>query len=68
MASKASKKVFFKTVFKGYVRHIFETVTMCWNKPHLLNNNSVLKFIFNCIFIYTAQSVRWHNQIFGYKT
>lgn len=63
MASKASKKVFFKNVFKGYVPHIFETVTMCWNKPHLLNNNSVLKFIF----IYTAQSVRWRNQIFGYK-
>lgn len=29
MASKASKKVFFKNIFKGYVRHIFETVTMC---------------------------------------
>lgn len=58
MTNKASRKVFFKNLFKSYVMHIFETVTMCLNKPHLLNNNSKsLNSFFNCIFNFTAQNM-----------
>lgn len=54
MTNKVYKKVFFKNLFKSYVMHIFETVTMCLNKPHLLNNNS--KFL-NSFFNFTAQNM-----------